>query len=632
LRIPSPLTFDKSQQVSMKVIHKKEKWILSLLLFLLFSLNITGQQTDSQSQQTQEERSQFRIARKLMQADKYDRAAVILEKLYQIRPGSEQYYGELLQALLNLSRTDEALNLVKKQKMFDPLNPRYEIDYGSVIYNADRQKEAMKVWKTALDMHKNNVAVFTLVANAMLNQNLYDEAIDVYKMGYETHPERIYFLQNIANIYRSRFENSKALEFYLEYLEKAPNLYVATMRQVLSMDIEDNELEDLASLIAKEAKKFPEIPEIRILLAKFYQKYQAYKRALSVYESLEDNKSQGKYLLDFGRAMQADSLFELALRSYGTTIRRFPESPFLLTAYLGAARSNLELARSKNDQKFAEQAIVTINLVREKYPDHPKVAELSLVEGLIYKEFFFDIDNAIRVFMMISDSYTRNPEIFEKASLLLGECYLMKGDLDEAEAAFKKIQSNTFAANALILLAKIEFYRGNYSECKADLDRVIQLQGTEGTVTNDALELQVLLAEAKSSPGILALYARADLLLFQDKKSEAISKLESALEKNPSLDLKARLLLKAARLSREIGKSIEAIDFCNKLISDSTMISYADEALFLMANVVERDIGDPARAFQLYDRLLVEFPESQFSHAARTRLGKIRNQMEEAVP
>lgn len=616
----------------MKVFQRKGKWIFSFLLPVLFSLNVAGQQTDNQSQQTEVERGQFRIARKLMQADKYEQAAAILERLYQNSPGSEQYYGELLQALLSLNRITDALDLIDKQKIFDPLNPRYQVDHGSVLYKADREKEALKLWETALDIHKNNVAVFTLLANAMLNQNLYDEAIEVYKTGFEIHPKRIYFLQNIANIYRSRFQNAKALEYYLEYLEKEPNMFASTMRQVLSMEIPDNELEDLAGLIEKESKKFPDIPELRILLAKFYQKYQAYNRALSVYETLEDDKSQGRYLLDFGKAMQADSLFELALRSYDAIIGRFPQSHLLFTAYLGAAKCNLELAHSKNEQQYAEQAIFIINLVREKYPRHPEVAELSLVEGLIYKQFFFDIDNAIRIFAMISDSYTKNPEIFEKACLFLGECYLMKGDLDNALESLEKIQTNAFLTHALILQAKIEFYRGNYSECKDNLDRIIQLEGIGGTVTNDALELKLLLAEAESTPEILGLYGEADLLLFQDKKSEAVSKLESALERNPSINLKARLLLKAARLSQEIGKSIQAIDFCNKLISDSSMIPYADEALFLMANIFEKDIGDLTRAFQLYDRLLVEFPESQFSHSARTRLGKIRNQMQEAMP
>ena len=631
MQIPSPPIFDRLVDF-MRDLDRKRERIFSFLFLLLFSINIAGQQSDNLSQQTDLESTQFRIARKLMQANSYQQAEAILEKLYQNRPGSEQYYGELLQALLSLSRTDDALNLIEKQKMFDSPNPRYEVDYGSALYIAGRQKEAAKVWKTTLETHKDNVTLYTLLANAMLNQNLYDEAIEVYKTGFEIHPKRIYFLQNIANIYRSRFQNAKALEFYLEYLENEPNMLAAIMRQVLSMEIEDSELEDLSGLIEKEARKFSNIPELRILLAKFYQKYQAYNRAFNVYETIEDEKTQGKYLLDFGKAMQSDSSFELALRSYDTIIRKFPQSPFLFTAYLGAAKSNLELARLKNDQQYAEQAIVIISLVRQKYPKHPEVAELSLVEGLIYKEFFFDIDNAIRIFTMISDSYTGNLEIFEKASLFLGECYLMKGDLDNAEGSFKKIQSKAFAAQALIFLTKIEFYRGHYTECQNILDGVIKLEGTDGTVTNDALELKLLLAEAQSMPEILALYAKADLLLFQDKKSEALNKLENALEKNLPVNLKAPLLLKVARLSQEIGKSVEAIDFCNKLVSDSTLISYADEALFLMANVFENDIGDLARAFQLYDRLLVEFPDSQFGNSARTHLGKIRNQMQEVMP
>ncbi len=617
---------------SMRVFQSNSRRNFSFLFLLLFSINLSAQQTNAQRQQTDLEATQFRIARKLMQADKYEQAQAILEKLYQNRPGSEQYYGELLQALLNLSRTDDALNLIQKQKMFDPLNPRYEVDHGSALFIANNDKEAMKVWKAVLDTYKDNVTVYTLLANAMLNQNLYDEAIEVYKTGIEIHPKRIYFLQNIANIYRNRFQNVKALEFYMEYLEREPKMLASTMRQVLSMEIEDNELEDLARLIEKEARKFSDIPELRILLAKFYQKYQSYNRALNVYENLEDEKSQGRYLLDFGKAMQSDSSFELALRSYDTIIRRFPQSPFLFTAYLGAAKSNLELARSRNDQQYAEQAIVIINLVREKYPKHPEVAELSLVEGLIYKEFFFDIDNAIRIFTEISNSYPGITEIFEKASLYLGQCYLIKGDLDKGEESFKRIESKAFAAQALIFLTKIEFYRNHYTECKEMINRLIRLEGTGGTVTNDALELQLLISETESTPEILASYAKADLLLFQDKKSEALKKLENALERNPTIDLRARLLLKIARLSREIGKSTEAIDFCNRIISDSTMISYAGEALFLMAGVFENDIGDLSRAYQLYDKLLVEFPESQFGNSARTHMGKIRNQMQEVMP
>ncbi len=617
----------------MRFLNKIQIWIFSVLLFCVLFVHAFAQPPlKRRSQENAEERRQFRIAQKLQVANKHEQAAAILEKLYENRPESEQYYRELLESLLSLSRIEEALKLIEKKKTHDPLNPRYAIDYGRVLYKTGKEKEGKKIWKHALEEHRNNVAVFTLVANAMLSHNLFDEAIEVYKRGYELHPKRTYFLQNIASIHRNRFEYSEALEYYLEYLRKEPNRHHAITRQILSMEVDTDDIDDLAKLLEKEAKESPDIPELQMAAAKFYQKYQRFDKALEIYENLENDKTKGKYLMDFGRTMQADSLYQLALRSYEVIANRFPKSAYLFSAYLGAAKCNLELAQLKNEQQYAEKAIGIINLVRQKYPNHTEVAELGLVEGLIYKEFFFDVDKAIEIFKDISSTYAKHQQIFERAKLFLGECYLIRSDLDKAAVTLRNIQSEAMISQALHLLAKIEFYRGNYSESTNYVNRVIQLEGTSGTVTNDALQLQMLLAQAESSPKALELYAEADLLLFQDKKSQAISKMENALAENPPDNLKAQLLLDAAKLSREIGKPNEALEFCNKLIKDSTMITYADEALFLMAIIFEKDVGDLSHAFQLYDRLLIEFPESQFSHKARFRLSQIRNHMEEVMP
>lgn len=617
----------------MRIFNIKENWILSFLFIPVLFISALGQlPINKNAQENADEQRLFRLAQQLQSADKHEQAVAILRKLYEDKPGTEQYYKELLQSLLLLSRTEDALTLIAKQKSFDPANPRYDIDDGIVLYSNGQEEEAKKIWRNAVDNNNGNVAVFTLVANAMLTYGLYDDVIEVYKKGYALYPKRTYFLQNIANIYRNRFQYKKALQYYLEYLRGEPkNIYTIT-RQILSMEIANNEIDESANLLEKEAKKSTDIPEFQMLVAKFYQKYQKYDKALKVYETLEDNKTQGKYLLDFGRTMQADSLYQLALQSYEIIIDRFPNSPYLLAAYLGTARSNLDLAQIKNDQQYSQNAIAVINLVRQKYPNHPEVAELSLIEGLIYKKFFFDIDKAIEVFKKISDTYVKEPEIFEKANLLLGECFLIRGDLFKAAERLKKIQSSILAAQALYLIAKIEFYQSNYSKSTEYLSHIIQLEGTRGTVTNDALDLQLLIAQAQSTPDILALYAEADLLLYQDKKSQAISKLENALDKNPPGNLKATMLLKAAKLSHDIGKANEALDFCNKLISDSTITIYADEALFVMATIFEKDIGDLTHAFQLYDRLLVEFPESQFSNAARDRLNEIRNQIQKVMP
>jgi len=398
------------------------------------------------------------------------------------------------------------------------------------------------------------------------------------------------------------------------------------------MDIDKDEIDDIADLLKKEAKQYQNIPEFHVLTAKYYQKYQMFDEAFNIYENLEDNNTQGKYLLGFGKTMQADSLYGLALRCYESIINRFPKSSYLLDAYLGTAKSNLELAQLKNEQTYAEKAIAVINMVRGKYPNHPEVAQLSLVEGLLYKKFFFDIDKSIEIFKDISETYRDKPEIFAQANLLLGECYLIRGDLGKAESTLKQIEAGAATPQALYYLAKIEFYRGAYSNSLKYLNSVIQLEGASGPVTNDALELQLLISQMQSTPEPLQLYADADLLVFQQKKSQAVSKLENALKENPPNQLKADILLKAARLSRELENPQDALSFCNEIIMDSSMVIYADEALFVMATIFERDIKDLSRAYQLFDRLLVEFPDSRFSHVARARLSKIRGQVEEVMP
>lgn len=617
----------------MKSLKKKEFFLYSILFICTFFISLFGQPPlDKKNQDNEIERRQFQLAQKLQLADKHEQAVIILKKLYEAQPGNEKYYKELLQSLIFLSRNDDALNLVNKQKSYDPTDPRYDVDYGSVLYNAGNQKEAKEIWKKSIENNNDNVALFTMVSNTMLSYSLFDDAIEVYKKGFELHPKRTYFLQNIANIYQNRFQYSKALEYYLIYLRNEPARLYSITRQILSMKIDENEVDDIAKILEREIKKSEDIPEFQILVAKFYHKYQKYDEALKVYKNLENNKTQGKYLLEFGRTMQADSLYKIAIDSYQSIINRFPESPYLLASYLGTARSYLELAQINNDQQYSQNAISIISLVRQKYPNHPEVAELSLVEGLIYKKFFFDIDKAIDVFKDISERYGKNTEIFDRSNLLLGECYLMRGDLSKAEETLKKVQSKNLIAQSLFLSAKIKFYKGDYPASKELLDQIIQLEGIGGIVTNDALDLQMLIIQGQPTPDILAHYAEADLLLFQNKKSQAISKLENALDKNPPGNLKATILLKAAKLSQEIGKADEALNFCNTIISDSTMTIYADEAIFVMATIFDKDIGDLTRAFQLYDRLLVEFPESQFSSAARKRLGEIRNQIQEVMP
>ncbi len=91
------------------------------------------------------------------------------------------------------------------------------------------------------------------------------------------------------------------------------------------------------------------------------------------------------------------------------------------------------------------------------------------------------------------------------------------------------------------------------------------------------------------------------------------------------------LLLRSARLSREMKNYEDAIAFCKTLLDNPNLQMYADEALFISASIFDADLKDPGRAFKLYDRMLVEFPDSRYASISRDRLKILRKKLPENI-
>lgn len=587
---------------------------------------------DPQIQRKNREQQQLRQAQAYQRTHQHENAAKILEALYAANPGDMQYYQELLESYLVLSRYPQAYQLIERQRAAAPPHLRYDADYGQVLVADNKREEALKVWDKILKSNPDNIEAYTLVASAMASNRLYEEAAEVYKKAYQRLPQQIYLLKALGDFYQARMQYYQAVQYYLEYLRKDPQNYQTVVRQILAFNLDEPQVDSLSQLLSREAQKSPGSEEVQLVSAKFYQKYQRYPEALQIYRKLENDQSGGKYFIEFARAVQADSMYALALDGYNEIIRRFPRSDHLLTAYLGAAECNLYIAREKNDPVYARQAVEIITKVRQEYPFHPQVANLSLLEGDIYRQFFFDIDRAAEIYLAVAKTYGKDADIREKAYLSAGESYIIRGELAKAIAMLEKVAVTRHRAAARYDLAKIAYYQGDYNRAGEYLKEIIQMEGASGKATNDALDLQTLLAYAQSAPEALKNYAAADWLSYQEKKSEALSKLQNALEQPAPPHFRSRILFEAAHLAGEIGKYPEALEYCSRVLNDEQLALYADEALFLTANIVDRRLNDLPRAFQLYDRLLTEFPGSQFAIAARERLKEIREQNPGMMP
>ncbi len=612
-----------------------------MVSIMMFVLMIAGQlaaqssnNADDRQRQLERLRSQrqYQTVQTLLQMGRFQTAISLLKQLRAKDPTNVMYYQSLLEAYLATNQLDNALALIEEQRRLSPQNPRYDIDYGTILYKSGEQEKALALWQEILQKRGNDPYIYTLVANAMWENRRFDEAIEVYKQAYQRFPERTYLLQNIANLYRLRMEYFKALEYYLKFIQKEPDRYKGVARQILSFQLEEEQVGQLVDVLEKAARQYKHLPQIRLLIAQMYQKYGQYARAYAIYKELAKSKNGERYLLDFADAARADSVYALALEAYEQVIRNYPKSPRLIWAYRGAAEALYQMAVKENNDEAARRALALIDEAHQRFKNRVDMGDLLLFKAQVYRDFYFDLDKAIETARYITANIRGNNLTTQRAWLLMAESYLMKGDTQNATRMLQQITSGDLHGQALLLQARIRFWQHDWEGTRKKINEIIRTAGVQGNITNDALSLLTLLNYRNSAPDALAQYADADFLEYQKKYSRALKKLEGLLVPQTPPDFRAQIALHAAQLAIRLGEPEQALQDYNAILKDEELRLYADEAMYRMARLLAFTLNKPQDAFQLLDKLLAEFPHSAFQDEARDLMQQLRTQNPDLMP
>jgi len=588
---------------------------------------IRNQQNDARDQKL------YRVAQSYMNTSRYELAIPILEGLCRDNPSNRGYYQTLLRAYLTVSRIEAADSLNRSMKKHFPGDRAFDIDYGNILYRKGEHQKALDLWQQIIRQDPTQLNLYTQIADAMVQNRLLDEAVNIYLQGTNNIPRSEFLYQNIAGLYQSRLMYVEAAKYYLKYLDANPNQQQFIFNRILSFQLEPEQQGSFSKTIESLAKESKNKDDILLLTAQLYQRYGKYEDAYKIYENLDKEQKQGIFLLQFARSAERDSSYHIALKAYTEVIRHYPDNKTILQAYQGSVTTLFSLARVENNSKFAEQAINLIDSVQTRYSDNPDIADMVYLKGAYYLDYYFDVDRAISIFADLIKN-PRTPARQRNITLLkMGESYIIKGQLDEALNTFNKVTMKPYEAFAKLRTAQIFYYQKNWKKAGEMVNTILQKEGMASDITNDALALQLKLNQAQKSPTALGFLADADLLLVQQKKGDALKKLAEIVQLNSvpgALKSEAyRLLITSAD---ELGREVEALEYSQNAIQDSSMVQYADEYLFLMAGILEKQNDRAAEAFKIYQKLLENYPNSLFTFRARDRMKYLKENKLQELP
>lgn len=598
-------------------------------LFLTIIILVACQLANVNAQNTNE----IALANEYYRQGELDKALDLFEKLAEKPQNINYIHNNYLELLEIKQLTEETENYLLKVNSIFKNNINFDVDIiDFYLYTADSAKADKFYEKLEDKVLKQVNSMIQPAAQYLVNKQHNEYAERLYLAGRNIMNDPIAYSLQLATLYRYSNQKDKMIREYMAFAGERPNQlrYVKNMMQLSLTERED--LEAFIGYLMDKTQKEPnnEIYSDLLIWANLQIKnfYGAFIQARAI-----DKRSglQGDNSIEIGMLAFENEEYETASRIFGYLVDTYPDSRNFIRTKQMLIQSKENIVKSSfpidttairglvksYDQLIAEMGLSynTLEAYRQK--------------ALLHAFYLNETEEAINIFNKIISFNNADPELISEVKLDLGDIYIITGESWESVLLYYQVEkankNNAIGEMAKFKNAKLSFYKGDFKLAQEHLD--ILKNATRKEIANDAMDLSILIKNntiLDSTQQALIDYANIELLLYQNKREEAINKLNELIityEEHPILD---NLYWLKARIHKENGDYEKATDLLSKIANDLPYGILTDDALFEMANIYEKLVGDETRAKELYQKLLVEYPGSIFVAESRKKFRLLR--------
>lgn len=589
----------------------------------------------------------------LLKGDKA-KAVEIFKELVKNDVNVPYVHNNYLNTLLDLNQTGEAQAYLKRLLKKDPENLFYNLDVGIVYIRTGDVAKGDKHFKDLISQYKENVTMIKMLSDYMANKALSEYSVIALNESRKSLENPILFSFELAMLYRIQGQRVKMIEEYLNYAnQSAGNIQNAkNMMQILLTKPE--ELEALEKILYDRIQKFPDADVYSDLLIWVTMQQKNFGASFTQARSYDRRyKKFGEKTIEIAKVALDNEDFETAIKSYSYVVREYPAGPYFLQAQLGLMRTRE--ARIKNsfpvNSDSVKRLVLDYRQFVTRYPENVNSLEAQRSEAILYATYLDEKEKAI----LLLEELLKNPKITlplkSKIKLDLGDIYLLKGEPWESTLLYsqveKLLQENPVGYEAKLKNAKLSYYKGDFRLAQEHLD--ILKEATTREIANDAMELSMRIKENIMEDTLgeaLKGYAKIELLLYQNKKTEALEALKLLANGNVISDSsKTGSVVRSsfsnqailddvywleANIRMERGEFNESIQLLQQILNEYPDDILVDDAYFLQGEIYERHLKDKEKAMEIYRTFLDKYPGSVFAAEARKRFRTLRGDFKES--
>nr|WP_068887900.1 tetratricopeptide repeat protein [Pedobacter panaciterrae] len=570
------------------------------------------------------------LAFQYYQQGQYQEASILLEKLFNATK-NDTYFDLYYTCLIKLKKLDEAEKVAKKLIRQSPKNLHYTMALARVYQEKGQIDAANKAYMETLNNLPADEFKIREVANIFYGFQSYDLAISTFLQGRKVLNNEKIFTYELLSIYRFKKDKNMLVQEYINALAQMPEL-LPQAESVLSSVLEDNA--DYLILQAALLKKIQKEPQTEIytkLLIWQYLQQQEYEMALRQLIAQDKRvKDDGSILFNTANTFLSNQAYTTAIKAFEYIVGKGKDNPFFLPAKVEMIDAKYHLAIMGQFDKKAITDLATeyTSIIEE----HGKTAQTVFAMKKLANLQAYYLNDLSKAEKTLEDALTitgLSAAETGQMKLDLGDIYILTQQPWEAfliyEQVAKQFENQAVGNEAHFRSAKLSFYQGNFSYAKSQAD--VLKASTSQLIANDALNLSLMISDnlqSKVDSNALKMYADAEMLQFRNLPAKALIKLDSIAIAFPNNSLADDILMAKSRIYIKINDINNAVKVLKELVDQQGNSLWADDALFILADLYEKNIKNNEEAKALYQKLINDYPGSMFTTEARKRFRKLR--------
>ena len=555
----------------------------------------------------------------------FEKAKLSYEELLLNVPQNTQYFLRVVDCYQQLQQYDLAEKALQARiDKYHQGNMMVELGYNYQLQKKDLK--ANQYYEQALDKIQKTPNEVFAISNAFEKKVLLEYALQCYDLATGKLSDYSFNYQK-GLLYGQLGKTDMMIEAFLAEAEANPENSIVIQNQFTRFmaDGSDASFSDaLRKALIVRVQKSQDLFWNHYLSWFYVQEKElgkAFIQEKAIYKRVPESLSN---IINLAQLAIQEGDQETATMVLGFVLENSKDLQLLVQAHSYLLKIQIEKASQKEYPAVAS----AINALLNEYEVTPFTLSLQLIQAHFVA---FNLNKPEEAKSILKKALELNLNSYEQAQVKmeLADILLFEEKFNQALIYYSQIEmdlkNDAVAHEATLKAAKTSYFKADFDWALKQF-KELKSANTQ-LIANDALEYFLLINDntvADSTQTALAIFAKGDYLLYQNRNTEAIALFQSILQKFKGQEIESVTLLRLGIVYEKIGEYNLALSQYQNIIANHNDGIYSDEALFFSAEIYNNKLQEPEKAKLLYEKIIFNHEDSIYFIEARKKYRQAR--------